>query len=720
MDPIKEVWQAGVVFAFGGGPTIEVKLPIHWSFLDGNAGSHGYNSLRIDGATAIGVGEFVCGEARVTITDTWSVEEMVRLRRHVQANPGAGAINLALEASIEIDDSRPFVPGMIYSPTQWRRGEMFLFADHRLAYPITSVWSPAVERLFWLARSRPAERDERAERMRGASRYRQRTQLGSVGFRIDDHGWLIARWPYAEEDRSSMLDASGTPAVAFYPLENGLDFVLEYEFGLLPAAEFSEAIRLVVERIVSLAELKPSNADLSLLDAIDLRLDSAAKTFRTTPVGFSGFILTFDPQHGYDAEAKAFGASFAEHAMLGSRNILEYGFTGRQLNIAYCLAKRDLEGWRERASAIIDSFVLRMATPSGWVYTLFDMSTDEPLYACGDPRGVVMHYLGVSPVSGTYTRMMVEAGADLLLSAELPELSGDRAAAWLGVCQRLASLLVRIQNSDGSWFRAYAPDGTPIVGGDWFGEPQEAARTATSTVIPYLLAVAAHGDPDRKFHEAALRGGRYVLMHQVAKAEFRGGTLDNPNLVDKEAAFLAMRALFALSRNDGDAAWLSGAIAAAWTAVSWHSFWPVPTLAGTPVDAAAVRSVGWGGINSVWGVGVTDIYSLFFAGDLVRLGGVAKIPLFQCIAELIARSSLEILSRPGRMYGFADTGMQPEGISFCSQGSDDGLISQGDIWGGLAWPYTAGTFGLGDFLNAQMAVTKVASAQSASLSPITN
>jgi len=167
---------------------------------------------------------------------------------------------------------------------------------------------------------------------------------------------------------------------------------------------------------------------------------------------------------------------------------------------------------------------------------------------------------------------------------------------------------VRVQNSDGSWFRAYAPDGTPIVGGDWFGEPREAARTATSAVIPYLLAVAAHGDPDGKFREATLRGGRYVLMHQVARAEFRGGTLDNPNLVDKEAAFLVMRALFALSRHDEDAAWLSGAIAAAWTAVSWHSFWPVPTLAGTPVGAAAVRSVGWGGINSVWGVGVTDIY----------------------------------------------------------------------------------------------------------------
>lgn len=708
MCPIREMRPGGIALAADGAPAFEIERPISWAVLGGSGSFQGYRSLQIDGAKATGVGEFACGEAQVSVADDWSVAETIRLRRRIQATPGAGALNLSLEASVDVADPRPLAPGMIYSPAQWRRGETFLFADHRLAYPIAAVWSEAMERLFWFARTRPAERDEPAERARGAGSYRQRTELGSVGFRIDDHCRLIARWPYAEEDRSAMLDAAGTAAVAFHPLEDGLDLVLEYEFGLQLAAQFSDATRLVVERIVALAAPEPDGVDVSFPEAIDLRLDSAARTFSTTPAGFSGFKLTFDPQRGYDSEAKAFGASFAEHAMSGSRNILEYGFTGRQLNVAYCLARRDFAGWRERAMAVIESFVSRMAAPSGWIYTLFDTSANEPLFACGDPRGVVMHYLGASAIRGTYTRMMVEAASDLLLCVELPGLAGDRAAGWLGVCRRLADFFVRVQNTDGSWFRAYAPDGTPIVGGDWFGEPEKGARTATSTVIPYLLAVAAHGDPDGKLHAAARRAGRFVLTHQVAPAEFRGGTLDNPNVVDKEAAFLAMRALFALSRHDDEeGAFLSGAIAAAWAAVSWHSFWPVPTLKGTPVGAAGVRSVGWGGINSVWGVGVTDIYSLFFAGDLVRLGAAAGIPLFPRIAELIARSSLELLSRPGKLCGLADAGMQPEGISFCSQGVDDGLIAQGDIWGGLAWPHTAGTFGLGDFLSARLESTSV-------------
>jgi hypothetical protein len=55
---------------------------------------------------------------------------------------------------------------------------------------------------------------------------------------------------------------------------------------------------------------------------------------------------------------------------------------------------------------------------------------------------------------------------------------------------------------------------------------------------------------------------------------------------------------------------------------------------------------------------------------------------------------------PGRLHAFADAGMQPEGISFCPQGVDEGLIAKGDTWGGLGWPYTAGTYGLGQYLEA--------------------
>jgi hypothetical protein len=311
-----------------------------------------------------------------------------------------------------------------------------------------------------------------------------------------------------------------------------------------------------------------------------------------------------------------------------------------------------------------------------------------------------MHYLGESALAGTYTRLMAEAGRDLLLNIALHRELGADTEDWLACAEALGRYFVRVQESDGSWFRAYAPNGEPIVDSDWFGYRSGSGKTATASVIPFLTALAEQSFAAPEFLGSARRAGNYVQAAAVDSDEYRGGTLDNPNVVDKEAAFLVMQAMLALAETDGDnrVARLEAARRAATFAITWHSLWTVPAIEGTRVGEAAVNSIGWGGINSIWGVGVTDIYSLFFAADLVRLTRLTGDARFARMAELIARSSVELLSIPGNSYGFSDSGMQPEGISFCSQGEDDGLIRKGDLWGGLGWPYTAGTYGLETYL----------------------
>jgi hypothetical protein len=95
---------------------------------------------------------------------------------------------------------------------------------------------------------------------------------------------------------------------------------------------------------------------------------------------------------------------------------------------------------------------------------------------------------------------------------------------------------------------------------------------------------------------------------------------------------------------------------------------------------------------------VTDIYTLFFLDDLVTLSRHTGTELYADVAALAAHGCQQLLSHPGEDFGFADSGMQPEGISFCDQGVDAGLIAKGDTWGGLGWPYTAGTDGIGRYL----------------------
>jgi hypothetical protein len=337
------------------------------------------------------------------------------------------------------------------------------------------------------------------------------------------------------------------------------------------------------------------------------------------------------------------------------------------------------------------------------VATLWDFADDRPLYAVGDRRGTIMHYLGVADIAGTYSRMMTEAGHDLLLNIALHRQHGRDVSTWLRVARGLGDFFVRHQNPDGSWFRAYAPDGTPIVDTPWFGHRSGSGKTATGAVVPYLLElVDVVTERAEDYRAAAERAGDFVQREFVDAEDYRGGTLDNPNVVDKEAALLTMAALLRMHECVGDAVYLAGAERAAKLAITWNSIWNVPLVPGTRLDAAGVRSTGWGGINSIWGAGVTDIYSLFFLAELARLSQLTGEPIYAQVAERVAHGTQQILSHPGDLMGFADVGMQPEGIAFCDQGVDDGLIAKGDIWGGLGWIYTAGTFGLGRYLSTPL------------------
>jgi len=582
-----------------------------------------------------------------------------------------------------------------------------VFADERLSSPLVLGWAEKDGDAVSLARTSLAVYDDAPARAPGQGDYLHRTDIGSVGFVADPaQPRLVACWPYPEADVSARLDAAGTPAAAFHPIgPDGLDVTLSYEIGRQPASTFADAVATAFDRTRRLNPSEPAGLPFRLGHAVDLRQASLAETYVEWPAGGAGFLLNFDPDVGYASEARAFGASFTVHGMGGSREVLEYGFTGRQLNVACLLAERLGGVWVERSGRVHDFFVGAMTTPSGWLHTLYSLSKSRPLFSCGDPYGPVMHYLGSSAVPGTYTRMMVEATSDLLRSFQLHSRLGDRRPRWLSACRRFSAFLVRVQEPDGSWYRAYAPDGEALRSGSWIGGSADEGKVSTAVPIPFMLALAGQfpAQEGAPLVDAARAAGEYVLREHVSRDDYRGGTLDNPNVVDKEAALLAMKAMLCLYDSTGEERWLNAAERAAKLAVTWHVLWDVPARPGTRLANAGVRSTGWGGINSTWGTGVTDIYSLFFLDAFVRLSRLTGDPLYEAVADLAAPGCQQMLSHEGERFGFADTGMQPEGIAFCDQGVDDHLIAKGDTWGGLGWIYSAGTYGLNRYLEAKAA-----------------
>jgi hypothetical protein len=753
---------------------------------------------------------------RIAVEDTYrSGEDVVHLTRHLRADvdaTGNSAIRLEFAVSLPDTADRFCAPAMVYSPAQHAEPGTYVFNDGRLAYPLVTAWTGG-SAVTLLRTSLPAY-DDKPDRTTGQSEYPHRTDIGALGFTTGAQSQLVATWPYREGDRSSLLDANGTPASAYHPVgPDGLDVTIAYDLITRPAPTFADAVAGAYAYAATVNPPRPAELPFTLDEAIDLRLASLADTYTEWAPGAAGFRLNFDPDRGYDAEAKAFGASFTEHGMGGSHGILEYGFTGRQLNAAHMLAERLGGEWVDRADKVCDFFVNVLTAPAGinmstgsnqddmstastrghtssgssqddtstastrdhtssgssqddtstasapddtstastgFLYTLYSIDKGRPLFSCGDPDGPVMHYLGAADQPGTYTRMMTEAAGDLLLNYRR-----RRNENWLAACRRFAEFLLAAQEPDGSWYRAYGPDGKPLDGG-WLGAAGSEGKASSAVPVPYLVNLASEvpAADAKRFIAAARAAGEYVLREQVGTDDYRGGTLDNPNVVDKEAAELAMAALLALheatnngageaaseatgkatskatseaagkatskatseaagkatSKATGEATgkatgeatgetkWLAGAERAAKLAVSWHLLWDVPARPGTRLAEAGVRSTGWGGINSTWGAGVTDIYSLFFLDSFVKLSRLTGDPLYEMVADLAAPGCQQILSYAGRSFGFADSGMQPEGISFCDQGVDAGLIAKGDTWGGLGWPYTAGTHGLQRYL----------------------
>jgi hypothetical protein len=718
IEPVSRGSGQNPVLRLGSDPLVlAVPAALCCQYLSGSTVGCGYDAMDATGRGVVtGTGEWSHDGRSYRVTDCWtSIDlECIQLDRHLSIGPtlpgaqgGTEGVQFHLELRLEREDVGPwrfFVPGILYSPDQWAGQGLYSFSDHRLAYPMVAAYHTPTGRMLCLVRGNPATHDSQPLRRPGDSRFLQRTEIGACGLSHGRQGiGLHVYWPYHEGDRSASLDALGTPASAFLPIAaEGCAARLVYEIWIFRAETYAEAVREAFRRTVAIADPRPPALPYTLQEAIELRLSSARQTYQEWGNGEAGFILNFDPEKGYSTPAKAFGASFANHQMADSQEILEYGFTGRQLNVAYVLAERYPEEWLERSGRIVDFFVDRLTTPSGWIFTLYHRGKKRPLYACGDPDGPVMHYLGRTNQAGTYTRMMVEAASDLLLNDDLHRSLGRADDRWWETTRRFGDFLLAIQNDDGSWYRAYTPEGECIRSNDWFGTTERQAKSATAIPIAYLLALAERlpEEAGQRYVTAAERAAAYVIREHVPSDDYRGGTLDNPNVVDKEAALLTMRALLSLYERIGEGQYLDGAIRAASLGLTWHSIWNVPNILGTRLARASVRSVGWGGINSVWGAGVTDIYALFFLEDLVRLRQLTGDALFTRIADLIAHGTQQILAYPGELHGFADIGMQPEGIAFCNQGVDDGLIAKGDIWGGLGWTYTAGTFGLIRYLAA--------------------
>jgi hypothetical protein len=279
------------------------------------------------------------------------------------------------------------------------------------------------------------------------------------------------------------------------------------------------------------------------------------------------------------------------------------------------------------------------------------------------PCGVVRTWYDVLPAGGNITwraepaayhgslRIMSDGVKGLLdAHAVLPR------AAWLAAALQFADFVVARQAADGSIATAWSP-ACEVLASD---------TRQTPHVIPVLTAAfAATGDA--RYRDAALRAGAFSASLFAGAIVYAGGAVDNPDVPDKEAGWLAAQAFIALYEMTGDAAFLAPAAQAATYAETFIYAWNVPIpCAQTPANAYPCARTTLGASIIATGQSGSDNYMAIASHDFARLGAWLGDAHFAAVGALLAAATAQVMDWDGAL-GYAMRGLMSEAATLSAR-----------------------------------------------------
>lgn len=270
----------------------------------------------------------------------------------------------------------------------------------------------------------------------------------------------------------------------------------------------------------------------------------------------------------FQAEYKQFGTGLVIAAGLPwSLNLPEgtntegvsfqMGFVGQQIAVGYHMYRYGLNSndyeTKRKGRAIVDFWM-----SDGIMSTYFPTVWWDP--ADNQTAGQRRNY-------PCFLRCFVDGMEGLLDAYRISVAYGEPQEQWNSTLKRVASNLVDKQNEDGSFYRAYRPDGEIETGGDrnTLGD----SKLNTPVTVRFLVKMFEHTG-EEKYKTAAIRAAEFSYNEIYLKlGKYVGGTPDNPNTVDKEAAIFALYCFNAVHELTGDFKYLKAAEHAANCAMSW-------------------------------------------------------------------------------------------------------------------------------------------------------
>lgn len=647
---------------------------------------------------------------KLTVSDTYGAEDgLVVLKRELtveQAKEEAG-VRLWLRAELLPDqyprfaDCSYFAPPALYDKNDldgdgyedYFRTQNLVYREDRFNYPQFLAYHAPTNRCVLLKRHRLPAFDSRPGREAGQTAFLQKTDIGSLGVWTNGSGVdLAACYPFYEAEATiGLYIAKTVPFGAFWPLETGERLQVAYAFSAYREKDFHAALWRSITDILDSGTVQADRLPCPAEELTAYRLSAlnryyVEKEASEDPLRPAGYVMNCHPQDGVQLE-----------------NIIQYGFTGQNLLNAYNVLRSgyatDNGTYVRRAVRIADFFVSSIRIPSsGMFYNLYNADTGNvdfwwtglllPLaYAQGEELQSLMGPLyeyrkpvidTLRTLKGAYLRCMNEDVKSLISLYRLEREHGCDHETWREAIFAYGRFLVKVQNDDGSYHRAYTLDGKPMVKPKfWFGTTLCERASSTGTAIVVLVDLYRLSG-DSRFLSCAVRAGDFVKEHIIEKIKFNGGVHDSiyakGQLIDNEGILYPMFGMLDLYEQTKEERFLDAAVKAGRLFASWVCLWKVPLPADSTLEKYHFNSTGMGACDTC-GAGYVHPFQLMGVAELARIAVYAKDRHLFRIAQLYWQGCNQTVSLPGRDWGYASYGLQEEGYLLSWWAVDDPMFS---------------------------------------------
>jgi len=225
---------------------------------------------------------------------------------------------------------------------------------------------------------------------------------------------------------------------------------------------------------------------------------------------------------------------------------------------------------------------------------------------------------------------------------------------WLDYCVKTADWLVAMQNEDGSLYRSYNYDNSVCMD----------SKASTPCIVRFLIQMYLV-TKKQAYLDSAIAAGAWSYDNMYLGFEYRGGTCDQSDVLDKESGIYCMFAFMALYDITGEKRWLEAACGAA-DYVETYTF-----VANFPVDMPYPchpfrRNHITGQSNVTCGAGGGDVYMAACSYVYYRLYLMTGDAQYCDFAEFINLNCKQANDIDGSC-GYKYIGMVNEGGGFSEQ-----------------------------------------------------